>query len=377
MRVTLRVCLIIIVKCFVVPSWTQWIIPGLNITIKSTPAYPKFSDYIDETLPLKAVKTYCPGVNGCYTNVPEHPTYDVYGEVINNTKCCLPCRCDKLCFVRGDCCFDLALNKTMSDAAFGRKQIFACTTTTVPESNSASDTFHHNYMLIEKCALTHSNATVRRKCESPETSKLSEMTPYTYTVNKLSYKNVWCLRCNMFSVNPGTIVPWKMQVDCPKELGDKGLHRRNVTYNEDNFLDGISNDNCTVSWHPPLHYSVDVCYPHIISECMLSDDQALVDLCEAFDSVFAPFEGVNGLFKNIYCASCNGERITDPKSYLMFYCDDNKKRTLSILTVMINLEFISQTFSRHWLIKKDEKNTTSAHGCNYDEIYVAEVVSQS
>jgi len=373
MRVILRVCFICIVQCCVVPSWTQMI----NTTFVSTHANPQFSDVIDETLPLKAVATYCPGVKGCYTDVPEHPTYDVNGQLINNTNCCLQCRCDTLCFVRGDCCFDLALNKTASDAVSASTLMAGCTKTMIPDSKSAFHAFQNNYMLINKCALTHFNASVRRKCEYPNTNKISEMTPYTYTLNKASYRNIWCYRCNMFSVKPALFAPWEMQINCPQYFGVKSLLRNNVTYNEHNFLDNIVTDNCTAVWHPPLHYSVDACYPDIISECVSSDDQTLVDLCENLDSVFAPFKGDTLLFKNIYCAACNGEIIAVPHFHLMLRCQDHTKQTevLSILTVMISLDFLSQTLSSPWLVSTDARTTTTAG--NSDETYVTELVGRT
>ena len=170
-----------------------------------------------------------------------------------------------------------------------------------------------------------------------------------------------------------------MQVTCPQYVGVTGLNRYSSTYNEDNFLDDVNHDNCTVTWLPPLPDSVDACYPDVISECVQSDDQTLVDLCEAFDSVFALFKGDNRLFKNIYCAACNGVRITDPKSHLLFSCKNFRKQTdlLTTMTVMIRLEFLSQTFSSPRSNKADERNTTQTRACNYNEIYVTGLVSRA
>ena len=358
---------------------------SVNINFFDTTAvgiFNSFADVIDVALPMKGIKMYCSNVVGCFTNVTEYLVFDFDGNIVENQNCCVECKCDEMCFERGDCCFDLAKNDSMATEVRLNNPGVTCTKTVV--SVVPSELRRHNYMLQDKCPDSYLDARVVQSCEYPDKSKMSEMTPYFYRrieenyQKGENYRNVWCLRCNVLELNETQMVPWDLLTKCPHDLAVNRLHRNNVTYNEEQFLNELYATNCTVVWQPRLYQQFERCYPDVVSTCLFTDNVMYVELCEGFNSVYAPFKGNDETFKNVYCAACNGAFIADPFTHVTFFCGmtDGFVDFLNPFTALLRPEFVQQYFHDAQDSVGDEISENTSEGkCADGELYMVEMVS--
>lgn len=254
---------------------------------------------------IKEVEDYCVQAVSCDGNTLR------YNKSLSSTAksiwCCLPCSCDDDCIYTRTCCLD---------KEFDFRRIYytpnAETCVKVSINNQILTNNEHDnlsdrvmgYLMVSSCPPNYTDVE-KEQCESPNQNDLLQKTPVYSGVNQLSYRNIFCAKCNNKTTD---MIDWKISMICLSlnvTLNILAIPRQGVL---ERVLSGAE---CYVRWTPPSSSESKLCYDDsdILSRCPVSPwsdnivtaNKTIRELCE---NVYQPIVTESVVYKNIYCLIC-------------------------------------------------------------------------
>ncbi|XP_064462118.1 uncharacterized protein LOC135372437 [Ornithodoros turicata] len=196
--------------------------------------------------------------------------------------CSFPCSCADNCVVYGDCCWEKASTPLVS------KPRSSCTSVNV--ENSSNESFY----FVTGCRKTWPEDEVRDGCENQARYKDAFYETPVTSAKGVTYYNGFCALCNYDMEN---VTFWNVScVSYDNETCSEGERPVQVV------LPGIILDNYSTHRH---HCKGDARY---IESCDHAVNADVVRRCQTY---FAPVQSYFGeIYKNAYCAVCNGKDLS-------------------------------------------------------------------
>ncbi|XP_052826748.1 uncharacterized protein LOC128248736 [Octopus bimaculoides] len=199
------------------------------------------------------------------------------------------CSCQKDCYLYDECCSD-RLNHTTSDFE-----------TPYPSmSYSCNNINGGNYYQFHRCPTNYDITEHVNNCENPNSDEQLHHVPAFGKTSKKLYRNLYCALCHREEY-----ILWNVSYqyfsgdDDPKITFDNASH---IFNNESSDIDK------QVPSHEFYQYLY-TCTSHISVCAQHSTNKTLEHLCE--DNGMRLVNANNTVFRNIYCALCNGIEIED------------------------------------------------------------------
>ncbi|XP_060067168.1 uncharacterized protein LOC132547430 [Ylistrum balloti] len=247
------------------------------------------------------------------------------------------CACDDACNIYDDCCLD-----GNSDIGFQHNYL-SCKY--VPEIKEKAYLY-----IIENCPDVNNNDQLKMLCENGTFSDdITIRTPVSGVKTGFLYRNMYCAMCHREDYTT-----WRSGIDCNWKVDNYG---RNYS-----FVDLRNDSNCRIIFEPPPSF-VDLepreCLP-VIDKCEgKSNDRCRT---ESRALVFG-----NAIYKNIYCAGCNGEVLAnlscDPFSVKIFPKAPNKRKPINysyrLLVDLHALTSISVSSARRGAVRENRHDISS------------------
>ena len=211
------------------------------------------------------------------------------------------CKCDSECPLYGDCCLDYTPvnNSLPTNTSNSLQTLLDCWTVD----------FTGDVLMGEKSILMVSRCSQLSHPQNIECMNQSLFLPVTDSLSNYTFRNIYCALCN--NISEDRLVPWQPRFHCDRNAA---MQLSNVsTYEKINEVCYMYK---LVSKSPSI--SMRSCVPHI-STCPMATDASsqLIQNCTRgqYDLVAAPND-TRMLFRNRYCAQCNGYNDTQCLQYL-------------------------------------------------------------
>ncbi|KAH3739070.1 hypothetical protein DPMN_045717 [Dreissena polymorpha] len=317
--------------------------------------------------PIKAIKNYCPSYVSCserHANDNQNLTHLELPEV-NNGTCCIPCKCDDMCFHRGDCCYDKQLHQEHVDRSRINVYRSAEENITCWQAHTYQGFIDHAFLLLQDCDAPGNDPEVndlREKCFNPSWDSMEENTPVYSKIDGGHYRNIFCAKC---SNSVHDFVPWTVELGCYYDIDAFQLIS---VWNGSGFSQSLQNA-CSVIWEPPTDHLLPVkCHKPVVESCRDGDFPADISvLCTNYStSASAPMLLFNKLYRNVYCAVCNYAVFEAPELFLSVLCIHGQH----ILRPQWPFVFVLK-YSYRYETEPNETDDESPH----DSVLVFEIVS--
>ena len=198
------------------------------------------------------------------------------------------CRCDPQCEHFQDCCFDYSdvcssSSKNVTETETFNSALYTCTPLDRDHTGVGS------VFLISKCHRNFTNAQIKQRCEnlpsiySDPGDRLIVEWPVSNQQGE-NFQNLFCALCNGQSFLD--VVPWDATYPPASQIQCNSSHQ---------FMNKVGKR---------LRY----CFPSLISSCPLSSD-VNASYHEACKSFYNPVCYDDIMYRNYYCALCNGADI--------------------------------------------------------------------
>ncbi len=231
------------------------------------------------------------------------------------------CQCDSDCGLYGDCCPDDPCSEAgveLELASDGSLPDFQCHSVFTEGSYPLSGRIETAYWMVSGCAQGWSDSGIEQQCKGG-----SALLPVTDKGTGLVYRNKYCAICS--GVGSIHVVPWRYNIKCSGELQEL-VKNTNLTLTNDVIAEYCS----TCTYGPPETFILTTnvsapdprpCYPHITT-CLTIEElenattrqwtedeyTELVGQCSSEPySPIVDSQDVGVLYKNRYCATCNGK----------------------------------------------------------------------
>jgi hypothetical protein len=252
---------------------------------------------------------------------------------------CLNCSdggCDDMCvFYNNECCLNSSINNIKLE-----KRQFSCLRM-FPEMYDLHLDCHGSYdgvygvYMVVKCSNLWTDELIKSKCENMTDSDLLSRIPvYDYSLNIVTYRNMYCAFCNWLPFN--RLRFWKFDILC--NYAD--------TYNVSKYDDAFDADVCFIRYVNRKHK---MCALNIIESCysdMSKASSTLRNKCEngLSQNVYIwRQERMFTVYKNEYCAQCNGEiGQLQCWAYQAFTCWPKALPRYTSVRTMINLNMYDE-----------------------------------
>lgn len=237
--------------------------------------------------------------------------YDEYGMELNYTRnSSASCVCSSDCLKYGDCCVDAMLptDESSSDS----QVLYSC-------QMISTDTGDGYYYVYSHCPSDWVINDVRQQCEttaqfdSPKDPFLQILV--TSAENNITYKNVFCAACNLQK----RLIPWLVDLHCPEGKGDgKEASSNGTADSEGNSTTDLTKHvpSCPMKMKIPEGFNETLvpCRGRDISTCnpYLNNNNAQLNAkwCEKYFAPVIRKDKIDKvLYKNKYCAFCNGIKM--------------------------------------------------------------------
>ncbi len=229
------------------------------------------------------------------------------------------CQCDSDCGLYGDCCPD---DPCSSPGAAAVPTEFQCHSVFAEGSYPAGPKtktigVQEGYWMVSGCREGWPDQGTEQQCRGGGNA----LSPVTDRATGVVYRNEYCAICNGPASGVTTIVPWRYQISCSEELQALASTPGYTLTRED-----IEEFCQPCSYIQPEPFSLTSglaapdprpCYPHVstclpMEELELSpeeySDTAMKCSTRPY-SLLVDYQGV--MYRNRYCALCNGIRIED------------------------------------------------------------------
>lgn len=229
----------------------------------------------------------------------------------------MTCQCDKLCYYYRDCC-----EEVMSDIAaasyhepeFISNEHLQCRPFSgfyaTPYRAVSNCPWYIGYWVVSSCPSTTVEA-LKKKCENDEALIVDIAVSYIRPVQDVYgnlFKNIYCARCH--GVSERETLFWEVEQicnDCQENLLLSSHHRVNRSSSQCFLILGdplrtTPSSNFTAVIKPRLRQ----CNHTIIRSCPQKSDSEDIAMCSGQKGFSSPVYVNNTLFRNIFCAKCNG-----------------------------------------------------------------------
>ena len=223
--------------------------------------------------------------------------------------CCTSCSCDESCFETDDCCLSMIL-KNHSNKMLSQSEMNVTKPKTgriIQECIAASSESYINkqtpiklisYLMVAQCFLDTTNASLVKKCESPDYNIIDKAYPVTSLTSGQSYWNMFCSICNE-------------DVDRLERWGKICMPNSPILP----MSPQISDFNRTMSrmgklmFTPPANISVKSCIRHQDTQGCYKNSSNVdgfnhTYLQEAYNHFFSPVRTKSTIYANIFCFLC-------------------------------------------------------------------------
>ena len=191
----------------------------------------------------------------------------------------LPCRCDSVCNVYNDCCpnYDGSTSDDIPHHLREIHHLLQCESVLV--SDDEVDGINEAYYMISSCTVDGSSC-----------GESVGLPPVTDVSKRLTYRNMYCAVCSGVSIS--SVVVWSTVLVCDDVIYD------NVTIE-------VLRDHCsTCSYTQDTIEDVRWCIPTV-------DDCDTQQYNNCTDGHYDPVTANNTVYRNSYCAQCNGHYTQD------------------------------------------------------------------
>lgn len=201
------------------------------------------------------------------------------------------CQCDAYCQLYNDCCaVHPVLKPTIPTNDLSLYDSIECETVdfTVGSLSSGANSY-----MVSRC----SEPVFRKECE-----KSGPYFPVTDTQTGITYRNIFCSLCH--NISQQQLVPWTPQLNCDLKK-TQTLFDNQSTYQE--LL-----KRCSLNFFkPPKQAKLRTCYPYV-SSCT-TKNVLLANNCSrgVYELVATTHSKKIAVFRNKYCAQCNGFNDTE------------------------------------------------------------------
>ncbi|KAK3084255.1 hypothetical protein FSP39_010714 [Pinctada imbricata] len=231
-------------------------------------------------------------------NISEITGFDI--ETISNyrdVKMCSPCKCDRFCINRGDCCADI----------YFAKPVLQCVNRTIIQAREDTDRVQQNQRLMVASCPKGAPENVRKSCENSDVKSKLRHQPVVHYDQLVVYKNKFCANCN----NVTLYREWAIDINCSKFADFNFLSSINDVISlafERKCVIQSTDDNMFGTFRPAvsIQYNVENCIskPYQYAKCNVTGmwvnyDKDIEYACES------PFLGEKRMFRNIFCFMCN------------------------------------------------------------------------
>ncbi|EDO38383.1 predicted protein [Nematostella vectensis] len=206
-----------------------------------------------------------------------------------------PCFCDDICMELGDCCYDY-----VKRCLPGSQWQLPFHTRPSPKT-CARTSEKRAFAMVSGCRQNPPGDKTAEKCYQDEhdTTLLSGAPVFDHAQN-ISYKNIYCAKCN----NASQLSYWLMNITCENDDMES-------LWNDPGRLLKHVRENCTWEYLPSyaMGQNFDSCTPQD-TDCVknATDNQkkdvkqAVHDICNLYS---LPIRSVEKIFKNPHCAICS------------------------------------------------------------------------
>jgi hypothetical protein len=249
----------------------------------------------------------------CYQNLTM-PTF--YGNHIERS-----CYCDEECLIRSDCCQDFNLQKqsTTKDISLNY------------ECNIKLDDTDYIYSIVKCSKWWHDNDSKNQKikhlCETPHANPINNnniinyLPVYSLQTNEV-YQNVYCAQCNIKDLDSKSLKLFQLESNSKTKLNENDGDQFDITNTTINFVNNFietqkkkDKEEDLFKFKEPyiddeflLKNSMKRCIKYVISTCP-NDKKLDYDtyMCyHSFTAMRFNENHINDVYKNEYCARCNG-----------------------------------------------------------------------
>ena len=238
------------------------------------------------------------------------------------------CKCDSECPLYGDCCLDYSLinNSLRANTSSSLQTLLECWTVDFTGDVLARDGGDKSILMVSRCSQPSHPQNIQ--CMNQ-----SLFLPVTDSLSNYTFHNIYCALCN--NISGDRLVSWQPRFYCDRnaamQLSSLSTYKK-------------INEFCqmykVVSKSPLI--SMRSCVPHI-STCPVDTDASsqLVQNCTRgqYDLVVAS-NNIRMLFRNHYCAQCNGYNDTQ--------CLQNVT-SRNFFRGMRNFKYIYTTIHHKWV----------------------------
>ena len=206
------------------------------------------------------------------------------------------CHCDDLCSLYGDCCHDAQKVNSTSNSSSNLYNMLSCIQTSFPDSRSVPRPVYSYdaYFMVATCpqqwVSSHPNKQMAQQILHCCTN--SSLSPVTDLTTNFTFRNIYCAECN--NINQSQLVQWNANYIC--DVFEE--HEPDAV-----SIDQIKHLICQIS-NFTAHTEARHCTV-MISTC--PNESITSELCKTKGLTFVKeaFSGT-ALFKNQWCAECNG-----------------------------------------------------------------------
>ena len=214
------------------------------------------------------------------------------------------CKCDSECPLYGDCCLDYkpVNNSLRANTSSSLQTLLKCWTVDFTGDVLRRDGGDKSILMVSRCSQPSHP-------QNMQCMNQSLFLPVTDSLSNYTFRNIYCALCN--NISRDQLVSWQPRFHCDRNIA---IQLSNLsTYEKINEVCYMYK---LVSKSPLI--SMRGCVPHI-STCPMATDASsqLIQNCTRgqYDLVAAPND-TRVLFRNRYCAQCNGYNDTQCLQYL-------------------------------------------------------------
>lgn len=212
---------------------------------------------------------------------------------------CYPCSCDETCHFYGDCCPDLLFGDSV-DSPSQPFPFVSCVNQHWTTWGGYSDVF-----MVNSCP-SEADPIISRKCLEPDINDQEQATPVSVLKTQMTYRNIFCAWCH----NTSDVLSWRHHVKCRTE------DALNTAKSKADLWRRVLADGCKIESYPPVGVTPRQCFLSEVNTCPNGSDPVIENLCLSFKHavmVYDEFYPNHTMYRNIFCAACNGEPPSNSK----------------------------------------------------------------
>ncbi|XP_068697791.1 uncharacterized protein [Montipora foliosa] len=271
------------------------------------------------------------------------------------------CFCDKFCDEYGDCCFDFnkLCRKRVNPRGNPLSQHEICRPVVNPVVNQHGPEYI-GFAVRSTCPRNWKDDIVRTKCQNEDQSDLSNDWPVSDRDKRITYRNVFCARCNG-AVNT---TYGKLEADCSEWFNT-------AAFNLSDFM-RFAHANCSVKMRQMPGQYLKQCIPRF-QDCSGIGREKNGSYCQSQCLGYAfpvcLIRNKKTRFRNLQCALCNGFKPSSLKTDCSYGCSTC---SVPVPPLTILFDFTSSFENRVTVTDRKmhfERNINHVSHCAANELY--------